>query len=221
MSFQYVSSMRLPMRRNEASTVDPSAEALSRTPNLSRVIGGAAACPVVGWLLVKGAGDMRQFTTVTLNGLTLAALFFVVASGFTLIFGLMRVVNMAHGSLYLLCGYIAFEMQEGWFQEESEGLNLSLTSPSGAAEFGGIAKDIKTPAAWPESVTVFGVQYGFFRLVIVTGAALLIGVGLWWLIKRTRFGLIVRAGVDDRDMVSALGINVQLIFALAFLLGAL
>jgi branched-chain amino acid transport system permease protein len=269
--------MRLPLRRTEASTVDPSAEALSRTPNLSRVLGGAAACLVLGWLVVKGADNTKQFTIVTLNGLTLAALFFVVASGFTLIFGLMRVVNMAHGSLYLLGGYLAFEMQQGWFQEESEGLDLSLASPSGAAEydvvgwvvplvlaslvigvvgvliqqlflrwnqgedlrqalitialsviladqmlaeFGGIAKDIKTPAAWPESVTILGVQYGFFRLVIVTGAALVIGLGLWWLIKRTRFGLIVRAGVDDREMVSALGINLPLVFAAAFFVGA-
>ena len=49
---------------------------------------------------------------VTVNGTTLAALYFVVASGFTLIFGLMRVVNMAHGSLYLLGGYIALQMQD-------------------------------------------------------------------------------------------------------------
>ncbi len=49
---------------------------------------------------------------------TLAALFFVVASGFTLIFGLMRVVNMAHGALYLFGGYIALEMQNKWFVEE-------------------------------------------------------------------------------------------------------
>jgi branched-chain amino acid transport system permease protein len=54
----------------------------------------------------------------------------VVASGFTLIFGLMRIVNMAHGSLYLLGGYLALEMQKGWFTEESEGLNISLSSPS-------------------------------------------------------------------------------------------
>ena len=48
------------------------------------------------WLLVKASEDWRTFAVVTLNGITLAALFFVVASGFTLIFGLMRVVNMAH-----------------------------------------------------------------------------------------------------------------------------
>jgi branched-chain amino acid transport system permease protein len=278
MRLQYKSRMRLPLRRNGAATVDPSVEALPGTRNFGRILGLGAVLAVVVWLLVKGAEDVEIFATVTLNGLTLAALFFVVASGFTLIFGLMRVVNMAHGSLYLLGGYIAFEIQEGWFQEEGAGLNLSLASPGGSAaeydlagwlvplvlaslvvgvvgvviqqlflrwnqgqdlrqalitiaisviladqmlaEFGGIAKDIKTPASWPESVTIFGIQYGFFRLVIVTGAALLIGLGLWWLIKRTRFGLIVRAGVDDREMVSALGINIPLVFAAAFFVGA-
>jgi branched-chain amino acid transport system permease protein len=270
--------MRLPLRRTRSATVDPSAEALPGTPNLPRILGTVAAAAVLAWLVVKAADDPKQFTTVTLNGLTLSALFFVVASGFTLIFGLMRVVNMAHGSLYLLGGYLAFEMQKGWFAEETQGLNLSLASPTGStgeydligwlvpvllaalvigavgvviqqlflrwnqgedlrqalitiaisvimadqmlAQFGGIAKDVKTPTNWPESVTIFGVQYGFFRLVIVTGAALLIGLFLWWLIKRTRFGLIVRAGVDDRAMVSALGINIPIVFAGAFFIGA-
>ena len=277
MSFQYVSSMRLPLRRGQAA--EPSTELLSGYQSLPKVIGGVLFFVALGWIVAKGAGDTRQFATVTMNGLTLAALYFVVASGFTLIFGLMRIVNMAHGSLYLLGGYLAFEIQEGWFQKETEGLNLSLASPGGGAgeydlvgwlvplvlsvlligllgvvlqqvflrwnqgqdlrqalitiaisvimadqmlaEFGGIAKDIKTPSSWPESVTVFGVQYGFFRLVIVTGAAIAIGLALWWLIKRTRFGLIVRAGVDDRDMVSALGINIPLVFAAAFFLGAM
>jgi branched-chain amino acid transport system permease protein len=279
MSFQYVSSMRLPLRRGRAATAESSAEILSGYRSLPRVVGGAAILLGIGWIVAKGAGDLRQFTTVSLNGITLAALYFVVASGFTLIFGLMRIVNMAHGSLYLLGGYLAFEMQKGWFLKETEGLNLSLSSPAGGAgeydllgwlvpivlaaimigivgviiqqlflrwnqgqdlrqalitiaisviladqmlaQFGGIAKDIKPPSNWPESVEIFGVQYGFFRLVIVTGAALLIGVGLWWLIKRTRFGLIVRAGVDDRDMVSALGINIPIVFGAAFFLGAM
>jgi branched-chain amino acid transport system permease protein len=53
--------------------------------------------------------NWRLFLTVSLNGLTLAALYFIVASGFTLIFGLMRVVNMAHGSLYLLGAYVGYE----------------------------------------------------------------------------------------------------------------
>jgi branched-chain amino acid transport system permease protein len=280
MSLQYVSSMRLPLRRGRAAGSEvPTAEVLSGYRSVPRALGAAAALAVVVWLVAKGSEDLKLFTTVTLNGLTLSALFFVVASGFTLIFGLMRVVNMAHGSLYLLGGYLAFEMQKGWFAEETQGLNLSLASPTGStgeydligwlvpvilaalvigvvgvviqqlflrwnqgeelrqalitiaisvimadqmlAQFGGISKDVKTPTSWPESVTIFGVQYGFFRLVIVTGAALVIGLFLWWLIKRTRFGLIVRAGVDDRAMVSALGINIPIVFGAAFFIGAM
>jgi branched-chain amino acid transport system permease protein len=183
---------------------------------------------------------------------------------------------MAHGSLYLLGGYLALEMQERWFQEDT-GLGISLSGASDAeygfagwfiplvlatviigtigvliqqiflrwnqgqdlrqalitialsviladqmlAAFGGISKDIQAPSAWPTSVLLPGdVRFGFFRGAIVLGSALLIGLLLWLVIKRTRFGKIVRAGVDDRDMVSALGINVNLIFAGAFFIGA-
>jgi branched-chain amino acid transport system permease protein len=263
----------------------PATAAAAETPRTPRRAGWSKrriALTLVGvavavWLLVKANEDWRTFAVVTLNGVTLAALYFVVASGFTLIFGLMRVVNMAHGSLYLLGGYLALEMQDAWFKEDT-GLGISLSGTGGAeydliswvvpllistgiiavigvliqqvflrwnqgqdlrqalitialsvifadqmlAAFGGISKDIKTPTDWPESIALPGdVRFGFFRGVIVLGAALLIGLGLWWLIRRTRFGKIVRAGVDDRDMVSALGINVQLVFAAAFLLGAL
>ena len=244
-----------------------------------RIVLGAIAGVVVVWLLTRAIEDPRRFAVVTLNGTTLAALFFVVASGFTLIFGLMRVVNMAHGSLYLLGGYLALEMQDAWFKEEGgSGLGLSLSGSDDTtysllawivplllataivgllgvlmqqvflrwnqgqdlrqalitialsvifadqmlAAFGGISKDIKTPSAWPDSINLPGdIRFGFFRGVVVLGSALAIGAGLWFLMRRTRFGKIVRAGVDDRDMVSALGINVQLVFAGAFLIGAM
>jgi branched-chain amino acid transport system permease protein len=237
----------------------------------------ALVAVLVVFLAFKAADDLRRFAVVTLNGVTLAALFFVVASGFTLIFGLMRVVNMAHGALYLLGGYLALEFQESWYKPDT-GLNLSLSGADETtyglvgwviplllataiigvigvliqqvflrwnqgqdlrqalitialsviiadqmlAAFGGISKDVAVPTDWPRSINLPGdVRFGFFRGVVVVGAALAIGLGLWWLIKRTRYGKIVRAGVDDRDMVSALGINVQLVFAGAFLIGAM
>jgi branched-chain amino acid transport system permease protein len=246
-----------------------------------RIVLVAIGIVVAVFLFIKMIDDPKQFLVVTLNGVTLAALFFVVASGFTLIFGLMRVVNMAHGALYLFGGYLALEFQNRWFVEEVGGGGFSLgiggaddeatigllgwiiplllaTAIIGIigvviqqvflrwnqgqdlrqalitialsvifadqmlAAYGGISKDIKTPSDWPTSITLPGeVRFGFFRGVVVLGAALLIAAALWYIIKRTRFGKIVRAGVDDRDMVSALGINVQLIFAFAFLLGAL
>jgi branched-chain amino acid transport system permease protein len=251
-------------------------------PSLALIVSGTIGCAVIGWIVVKAAEDFSLFFTITLNGLTLAALFFVVASGLTLIFGLMRVINMTHGALYLLGGYLAFEMQESWFAEETGGgldLSVSGEGAGGAVEydlvgwlvplvlaslaigllgliiylvflrwnqgqelrqalitiaigvimadqmlahFGGISKDIKTPESWPQSVSLpFDTQFGFFRLVIVGGVAIAVGLGLWLMIKKTRFGLITRAGVDDRDMVSALGIKIPLVFAAAFFIGAL
>src|ERR671920_2616980 len=218
-----------------------------------RIAAAAAVVLFVGWLVVKAADDPRRFAVVTLNGLTLAALFFVVASGFTLIFGLMRVVNMAHGSLYLLGGYLALQMQESWFKDDS-GLGLSLSGSDETrysllawivplllataiigivgvlvqqvflrwnqgqdlrqalitialsvifadqmlAAYGGISKDIKTPSDWPTSITLPGeVRFGFFRGVVVLGAALLIAAALWYIIKRTGFG-----GVLGGTMIS-------------------
>jgi branched-chain amino acid transport system permease protein len=248
--------------------------------NATRIALVVIAVVVVVWIGIKATDNFDQFVTVTLNGLSLSALYFVVASGFTLIFGLMRVVNMAHGTLYLLGGYLALNFQQKLFQDDSGGLNLSLSAGGGGgggeynvigwivplamaviiigvlgiaiqqlflrwnqgqdlrqalitiaisvvaadqmlAAYGGIAKDVKAPSSFPESVHIGGSTVGFFRLVIVVGSALLIGLGLWLLIRKTRYGKIVRAGVDDRDMVSALGINVQLVFAGAFFIGAM
>jgi branched-chain amino acid transport system permease protein len=89
------------------------------------------------------------------------------------------------------------------------------------AHYGGVVQSIQAPTSWPNSVTIGSFHYPFFRLVVVGGAAAVIGLLLYLLIKRTRFGMIIRAGVDDRPMLSALGINVQLVFAGAFFLGAM
>ena len=237
---------------------------------LPRLVLALAGAVVVAWLAYKGHENARIFWIVTLNGITLAALFFVVSAGFTLIFGLMRVVNMAHGSLYLLAGYIAFTIQTNnygvssnllsgnpatvtsWivplviatgvigvvgvlmqqvFLRWNQGQDLRqalitiaisvILADQMVAHFGGIAESIQQPAAWPDSVQLFGVRYGFFRLVVVVGAAVAIGALLFLVIKQTRFGMIIRAGVDDRAMVSALGVNIQLVFAGAFFIGAL
>jgi branched-chain amino acid transport system permease protein len=237
---------------------------------LPRLVLALAGAAVVAWIAYKGHQDARIFWIVTLNGITLAALFFVVSAGFTLIFGLMRVVNMAHGSLYLLAGYIAFTIQTNnygvssnllsgnpatvtsWivplviatavigvvgvvmqqvFLRWNQGQDLRqalitiaisvILADQMVAHFGGIAESIQQPAAWPDSVQLLGVRYGFFRLVVVVGAAVAIGALLFFVIKQTRFGMIIRAGVDDRSMVSALGVNIQLVFAGAFFIGAL
>jgi len=260
-----------------AATQLPGQERLRATPPTRiavRVAIAALALFVVIWVLVladeAAVKEPRIFFRVLLLGLTLAGLFFVVASGFTLIFGLMRVVNMAHGSLYLLGGYFAFDLQQrlgggssvstlgfssaetsfwDWFlpliaasfavgviglvmqqlflrwnqgQELRQALITIAISVILAdqmlAHYGGLAEELKAPTSWPTSVNV-GVDFGFFRLVVLA-SAIAIGIGLFLGIHRTRVGMIVRAGVDDRAMVSALGINIQLVFAGAFFVGS-
>jgi branched-chain amino acid transport system permease protein len=226
---------------------------------------------VAVWVAYKAADDPRTFFVVGLNGLTLAGLYFVVASGFTLIFGLMRVVNMAHGSLYMLAGFFALALQKkltggeatsafgtskagfgDWiiplvvaclgvgliglvmqqaFLRWNQGQELRqalitiaisiIIADQVLANFGGVAENLAAPDSFPKSVSLrlYDISYPFFRIFVLL-VAIAVGLALWAMIKRTRFGMIVRAGVDDRQMVSALGINIQLVFASAFLIGA-
>jgi branched-chain amino acid transport system permease protein len=248
-----------------------------------RTVGRAVLLAVVAfpaiWVLFIASGtsfgpavsDPKDFLITLLNGLTAAALYFVVASGFTLIFGLMRVVNMAHGAFFLLGGYIALKIQRSmvgsggalglsssqvslaqWvlpalaaiailagagllmqqlFLRWNQGQDLRqalitiavsiVLADQMLAHFGGIAEDITWPRTFDKFVNLqaYGIQYTLTRLVILA-IGLAIGGALWFWLKRTRTGMIIRAGVDDRDMVSAMGINIQLTFAIAFVVGS-
>jgi branched-chain amino acid transport system permease protein len=236
------------------------------------------AFPVI-WVLFIASGttfgpavsDPKDFLITLLNGLTAAALYFVVASGFTLIFGLMRVVNMAHGAFFLLGGYIALRLQRDmvggggalglssaqvslaqWvlpglaavaivagaglimqqlFLRWNQGQDLRqalitiaiaiILADQMLAHFGGVAEDISWPGTFDKFVNlhVYGIQYTLTRLVILV-IGLAVGGALWFWLKKTRTGMVIRAGVDDRDMVSAMGINIQLTFAIAFTVGS-
>jgi branched-chain amino acid transport system permease protein len=222
----------------------------------------AIAVAAILWVLFKAfgegfgrAGNVPQFLVVGLNGLSLGGLYFITASGFTLIFGLMRVVNMAHGSLYLLGAYIGLSLTDDgvpwlvavllaslfvgavglvmqqlflrWNQGQelrqaliTIGLSIILADQM-VAHFDPTPQTIAPPEGLTGSVGlgVYGLDYPAFRLFVI-GAALLIGLLLWLLIKRTRFGMVIRAGVDNSAMAAALGVNVQLVFAAAFFLGS-
>jgi branched-chain amino acid transport system permease protein len=88
--------------------------------------------------------------------------------------------------------------------------------------FGGTPETLTPPSALSGSVSlgIYHLTYSAFR-VFIMAAALVVGLLLWLMIHRTRFGMIVRAGVDDRAMTAALGINVPLVFGAAFFIGAL
>ena len=199
---------------------------------------------------------MLNVLTTTLNGVTLGSVYFMVAVGFTLIFGLMRVVNLAHGTLYAIGGYTAwaiadstgnwwlgaaiaalvtgifgFALQQGLLrriagQDLREALVTIGVSIVAAdlllAYFGGDFKDISAPDVLSGAFNLHagGVMYPTLRLFALA-VALAVGAVLWFMLRRTRIGLVIRAGIDDRAMVSALGINVQRSFALVFAVGAL
>jgi branched-chain amino acid transport system permease protein len=224
--------------------------------------------------------DPGSFLRVLIDSITFAGALFIVASGFALIFGLMRVVNMAHGSFYLLGGYIAYEIQQKMagqgFSIASSSVNtwdwivpLLVAVPciavvglvtqqvflrwnqgqelrqalitiaisvivadqiiahfprsvsTGAQRFGGNAVDLTWPG-WTDRLVplhVAGVQYSLARLVMLAiGVAVGVGLLLW--LYRTKTGMVIRAGVDDQQMTSALGINIQKTFAIAFVVGS-
>jgi branched-chain amino acid transport system permease protein len=208
-----------------------------------------------------------NFVVTVLDALTFAGLLFVAGSGFTLIFGLMRTVNMAHGSLFLLAAYIAVRLQQAmvgrtrgiepaevslaaWlvpmlvgatvaavlglviqqiFLQWNEGqelrqalITLAITvvlADQMLREFGGLAQRMVWPGAVTHFFSVFGERYAASRLFML-GVAVLVGVLLWLWLSRTRMGMVIRAGVDDRQMVRGLGINVRLVFAVTFFVGS-
>lgn len=190
-------------------------------------------------------------TMSLLNGLTLAALLFVTASGLTLSFGLMRVVNLTHGAFYLAGGFTGLSVLKatgswvlgiiaGGFlmavlalleerfllrHARGQGLRETLISLSVAiiigdlclVIWGGYPKTITIPKALEGAVQIplLGLYYPLFRIFML-GLAIVIIVGLGLFLKKTNLGITIRAGVDNFEMVAALGINVRRLFTIVF-----
>ncbi len=188
-----------------------------------------------------------------LNGMTFAALLFVVASGFTLIFGLLRIVNLAHGALYLFGGYVGFTVggiagsfvvaaisamifvaaaglvldrgvlrlvRGGELRQVMLTLGVAFVlNDAGLVIWGGDTLTVPTPEALQGAVVIGSLFYPKFRLfVLAMGIAVF--AGLWLLLNKTRLGALIRAGVDDREMVEACGINIKRVFLVTFMLGS-
>src|SRR4030081_3703052 len=215
--------------------------------------------------LEAAIGRKRVFLNAILNGITLGGLYFLVASGFTLIFGLMRNVNLAHGSLYLFGGYVGYAVSVAtgsWILSfiaafiivalvgvamqilvfrRIEGQDLRQTMVTIGLSivfadlmlwaFGGDFYQIQTPhalvgpielpfvTAVKSSGEAVYLQYPMARLV-TCAASVVSGIAMCLGLNRTRIGMIVRAGVDDRDILAAMGVRIQLVFVLVFALGA-
>ena len=215
--------------------------------------------------LEQAMGRKRVFLNAILSGITLGALYFLVASGFTLVFGLMRNVNLAHGSLYLLGGYIGFGVVDAtgyWLlafpvvfivvgalglllqhqvfrRMEGEELRQTLVTIGISIVladlmlwyWGGQSYQVLSPQwlSGPMTLPLISsvrsngqavyLSYPQVRIVILA-AAIVIGLAMWYALNRSRLGMLIRAGVDDRDILAASGIKIQYVFLAVFAFGA-
>lgn len=204
---------------------------------------------------------MSTFVLLALTGIGLAGLYFLVASGLTLIFGLMRVLNFAHGAFLLLGAYVAWlvgmylaggaatvsnpqfvvillaALATGaiiglvtervlirplYRREVAQVLvTVGLALIVGALVLGIWGADPRpfpSPAWVRQATFVLGADVPNSRFLAI-GLALAMLAGLSLFLSRTRYGLIVRAGVENRTMVTAMGIDVRRAFALVFAVG--
>src|SRR5262249_8095856 len=187
-----------------------------------------------------------------LNALSLGTLLFLVAAGLSMIFGLMRIVNVAHGSFYMLGAYVALESLRLVHNQLVAALIAALAMgmlgallqstlierlkndnlPQILLTFGfllvvgdfalivwhGTAVILPPPPELAGSVRIAGTGYPVYRLFVIV-AGIVLAIALDWLQTHTRMGAMGRAGVDDVEMLSCMGINVRRLFVIVFALG--
>src|SRR4051794_27257023 len=202
---------------------------------------------------------MSTFLLLTITGLGLGAMYFLIASGLSLIYGLMGVLNFAHGAFLTVGAYATWYTESKLdaignvgvrfvlaalvglavgalvgatvevalirplYQRHIEqvlvtvGLALSTTALVQAI-WGNDARTVAVPSWVGDTTNVLGASIPNDRWIEIAAAALVL-VGLEAFLRRTRYGLIIRAGVENRAMVSALGIDVRMAFTLVFAIG--
>lgn len=198
--------------------------------------------------------DFASFLIQVLNALQYGLLLFLVASGLTLVFGIMGIINLAHGSFYMIGAYLAFVLTSATGSlVMAIALGIPLALLFGAflewALFSHLYKrdhleqvlltyglilifeqlrsllvgddvhGVAIPAFLDVSIQLTEVMsYPVYRLAISV-VCIALAVALYYVIQRTRLGMMIRAGNDDRTMVEALGININMIYRVVFALG--
>jgi len=203
--------------------------------------------------------DLATFLIQCLNALQYGLLLFLVASGLTLIFGIMGVINLAHGSFYMIGAYMAYALAPivagtfggGFFSTMAVGLALAVVLGY-LLEWGFfsflyerehlqqvlmtyglilvfeelrsllVGDDVHGVAApeWLSGTLPLGelMTYPVYRLFI-SAVCLALAAGMFWVLRRTRLGMMIRAGSTNREMVQSLGIDIQFLYRVVFAAG--
>ena len=190
-----------------------------------------------------------------LNGLQFGMMLFLMAAGLTLVFGVMGLINLAHGSLYMVGAFAAAAVAAA-----TGSFALALAASLAAAAIAGVIVEVTIlrrlydrdhldqvlatfalilifsegtrwiygsfplfldkPAILSGTVILpLGIEYSLYRLVLIM-IGLIIAAGLFWMIARTRMGIRIRAGENDREMIAALGVDIARLNTLVFAIGA-
>ena len=192
--------------------------------------------------------------TQTINGVVFGMLLFLLAAGLTIILGTMRIVNLAHGSYYLLGGYIGYTvaarthsfilaclagatmgilgmiayktvLSKKFARDELAQVLLTfgmlmIISDVCRWVWGGSPLAIPKPELLAGTMYLGNIVFPVYRLAVII-IGLLILAFVWWFQEKTKYGAIVRAGVDDEEMTQGVGINIYLVKTLIFSMGAL
>jgi len=198
--------------------------------------------------------DVQIFLIQLLNSVQYGLLLFLVASGLTLIFGIMGVINLAHGSFYMLGAYTAFVLSEltgSLFWAIALGIVLAVAfgyllewvffsflyrrdhlqqvlltyglilvfEEVRSLVVGDDVHGVAIPASLAASIPLGStMSYPVYNLFI-SGACLIVAALLFVLLRRTRLGMMIRAGASNREMVRSLGIEIDFLFRVVFALG--
>ncbi|OFZ95134.1 MAG: ABC transporter permease [Betaproteobacteria bacterium RIFCSPLOWO2_02_67_12] len=198
--------------------------------------------------------DTAIFFIQVLNSVQYGLLLFLVASGLTLIFGIMGIINLAHGSFYMIGAYLAFSLTgligDFWLALAAGvvvavliGLALEwlvirflydrdhlyqvlltyglilIFEECRSLLWGDDVHGVPVPPALDFSIPLTeNLSYQVFR-VAMSAICLALAAGMYWLIQKTRLGMMIRAGSVNREMVQSLGINIGLLYRVVFALG--
>ncbi|HET7785195.1 MAG TPA: branched-chain amino acid ABC transporter permease [Myxococcales bacterium] len=201
--------------------------------------------------------DFATVVMLVMAGLTRASILFIVASGLTLVFGVLRVINMAHGSLYMIGAFVAATAIErvggaGSFWLALVAAPLAVAAVGAVIELGVLRRiyraehvvqllatyalilviedlvkmvwgaeyrSVSVPAIFAGAIQIGGRPFPVYNLFVIFWA-LVLAAGLWLLMYRTGLGKLIRAAVDDAEMLETLGVNIPRVFLAVFVIGA-